>query len=238
MSWHSPLRAAILCALCFSSLIQSSFSQDAAGEPAADEEKIRPMVRLICVTTLAEDQSIVLATKDKEDKWVELGKTDIRASFVTDPVPVRPGPVHLTIREGGTLKSIGQFQYPAGAKLALVIMMADQEKQIYKTNVTNPEEIRFRKGSILILNFSQQTAVVMLGSKKVTVNGGQKQVAEPALDETGMYRKLVAYIDADKKPVPCYDRFISGSPDSRDMLFLFPDATNGLRVFSLPVVGE
>jgi hypothetical protein len=53
-----------------------------------------------------------------------------------------------------------------------------------------------------------------------------------------MYRMLVAYPDADKKPVPCYDRYIPGNPDSRDLLFLFPDPTLGLKVFSLPMFGE
>jgi hypothetical protein len=53
-----------------------------------------------------------------------------------------------------------------------------------------------------------------------------------------MYRLLVAYQDAANKPVPCYDRYLHGNPDSRDMLFLFPDNQNGLRVFSLPMFGE
>jgi hypothetical protein len=49
---------------------------------------------------------------------------------------------------------------------------------------------------------------------------------------------MVAYEDAAKKPVACYDRYIPGNPDSRDMLFLFPDQTPGFKVFSLPMFGE
>ena len=40
--------------------------------------------------------------------------------------------------------------------------------------------------------------------------------------------------DPGNKTVPCYDRYLQGHPDSRDMLFLFPDKTIGLKVFSLP----
>lgn len=220
-AWHWPVAA-----------------QEAPDTPPGDDEKNKPKVKLICVTALAGEKPITLAVKDKEDKWVELGQTEIRGSFITDWLPAQAGPIFLTLKQGDSLTPIGQFQYPAGAKRALVILLADEEKKSYRTNVSNPEEINFRKGSLLVVNFSNANAVVLLGSKKVTVNAGQKQVAEPVLDENGMYRKLVAYVDADKNPVPCYDRFVPGSPDSRDMLFLFPDPTTGLRVFSLPMFGE
>ena len=238
MSRHPKLWSIFICLLLVTVCLPRVFAQDAVESPAPDDEKNKPKVRLICVTSLAGEKPITLAVKDKEDKWVELGKTDIRGSFVTDWLPAQAGPIFLTRKEGETLQPLGQFQYPSGAKRALVLLLADEAKKIYRTNVVNPEEMNFRKGSLLIVNFSQANAVVLLGSKKVNVNAGQKQVAEPALDENGMYRTLVAYIDNDKQPVPCYDRFVPGSPDSRDMLFLFPDATSGLRVFSLPMFGE
>jgi hypothetical protein len=238
MSPPPALRTILLSLLLSPACLPLARAQDAPGPASPDDEKNKPKVRLICVTSLADEKPITLAVKDKEDKWVELGETDIRGSFVTDWLPAQSGTIFLTRKEAGLLKPVGQFQYPAGAKRALVILLADAEKKIYRTNVVNPEEMNFRKGSLLVVNFSTANAVVLLGSKKVTVNAGQKQVAEPTLDENGMYRALVAYIDNDKNPVPCYDRFVPGSPDSRDVLFLFPDATSGLRVFSLPIFGE
>lgn len=240
---HSMFRSFALRTIFLSSLLLSTslprlVAQDAAEAPAPEDEKNKPQVKLICVTALPGEKPVTLAVKDKEDKWIELSRTEIRSSFVTDWLPAQAGPIFLTIKQGDTFRTIGQFQYPAGAKQILVVLLADQEKNIYRASVTNPEELSFRKGSLLIVNFSQTNAVVLLGSKKVTVNAGQKQVAEPALDEKGMYRKVVAYLDADKNPVPCYDRFVPGSSESRDLLFLFPDPTAGLRVFSLPMFGE
>jgi hypothetical protein len=52
-----------------------------------------------------------------------------------------------------------------------------------------------------------------------------------------MYRMLVAYEDEKRQPVPCYDRYVQGNPDSRDLLFLLPDPTLGIKVFSLPIFG-
>ncbi len=213
----------------------------AAGQesvPAPKERDAKPLLRFICVSSLAADQQVVFAAKDDEGRLLELGAVELRPSLITPWLPAKAGELHLALREDGTLKSICRFQYPAAARRALVVLIADLKEKAYKADAIDPEKLEFAKGSVLIVNFSSQTGMVLLGSKKVTVNSGQRAVAAPALESNGMYRLMAAYLDPDKKTVPCYDRYIPGSPDSRDLLFLFPDATLGLKVFSLPLFGE
>ena len=49
---------------------------------------------------------------------------------------------------------------------------------------------------------------------------------------------MVAHQDAEGKAIPCFDRYLPGNPDARDLLFLLPDPTYGLKVFNLPMFGE
>ncbi len=157
-------------------------------------------------------------------KWLELGKVKLRSSFITDWLPAMSGEFHLALREEGTLKSIGKFNLGA-ARRALVVLIANPPNKSYMASVIDPEKLAFAKGSVLVINFSSLPSLVLLGSKKLTVNPGQREVAQPALESNGMYRMMVAYPDANKKPVPCYDRYIAGNPNSRDLMFLLPDPT-------------
>jgi hypothetical protein len=209
-----------------------------APDPKPDEKKKQPLVRFICVSALTEDQKVVLASRDPEGKWLELGSLMLRSSFITEWLPAKPGELHLAVREGETLKSIGHFTYPADGRRAMAVLLPNPEKKIYDTFVVDPEKIGMVKGSVLAVNFSKQTGLLLLGTNKVSVPSGQRVVAKPTLEANGMYRLMVAYQDAQNKPVPCYDRYLVGNPDSRDMLFLFPDKTLGLRIFSLPIFGE
>ena len=52
-----------------------------------------------------------------------------------------------------------------------------------------------------------------------------------------MYRMLAAYSGENKELIPCYDRYIPINKDARDILFLLPDPTLGLKVFSLSEFG-
>ncbi len=218
-------------------LLPAAFGQEL--ETAADSEKSKPKLRFICVSSLVEDQKVVLASRDEKGGWKELGELSIRPSFITDWVPVVAGELHLALREEGTLKSICHFSYPTGTRRGMAILAADPRNQEYRANVFDPEKIAFAKGSVLVVNLSPQTSgIVLLGSNKVTIQSGQQVVAKPALENNGMYRMMVAHLGADKKPVPCYDRYTSGNPDSRDILFLVPDPALGLRALSLPIFGE
>ncbi|MES2920275.1 MAG: hypothetical protein V4819_01935 [Verrucomicrobiota bacterium] len=57
-------------------------------------------------------------------------------------------------------------------------------------------------------------------------------------EANGMLRMMVAYTDESNELVPCYDRYVGHSPDSRDLLLPLPSATAGsLTVFSLAEFG-
>jgi hypothetical protein len=205
----------------------------------ADDKKERPRLRLICVSSLQADQKVMLASRDEKGEWLELGKAGLRAPFITDWLPARKGEtLHLTIPESDGPKSICSFKYPANSRRLLVVLIADPVNHNYRASVFDPEKIDFAKGSVLVVNFSTQSGIVALGTKRVMVKSGEKSVIKPALEENGMYRMLVAYQAEDKKTVPCYDRYLQGNPDSRDLMFLFPDPSLGLRVFTLPIFGS
>ena len=236
MFHYFPTRPFLKFAVLFFGLLAPAMGQQPDASPKEKESK--PQLRFICVSSLADKQEVVLASKDDKGNWAELGTVELRPSFITDWLPAKAGELHLALRQEGTLKSICHFQYPDAARRALVVLIADPQKKVYMADAIDPAKLAFAKGSILIVNFSSQTGMVFLGSKKLTVNSGQRAVEKPAVENNGMYRMLVAYADQDQKIVPCFDRYIPGNPDSRDMLFLFPDPTLGLKVFSLPMFGE
>lgn len=229
-------RSSLRLAVVFFGLLLPAMGQEPAANPNEREKK--PQLRLICVSSLAQNQEVILASLDAKGEWLEHGKVGLRPSFITDWLPAATGKLHLVVRQEGALKSIGQFNYPANARRALVVLLADPQKKVYIANVIDPEKMKFDKGSVLIANYTSQAGMVVLGTNKLSVKAGQRVVAKPALESNGMYRMLVAYLDSERKAVPCFDRYISGDPNSRDMVFLFPDSTLGFKVFSLPMFGE
>jgi hypothetical protein len=220
--------------LSFAVLVPAMGQQEAARQ---DEKKDKARLRLICISCLETDQQVTIASRNEKGEWLELGKAGLRSSFISDWLPAKPGELHLALPEGDGLKSICRFNYPADSKNALVVLIADPEKKDYKAGVFDPDKMGFAKGSVLAINFSSRPGILVMGSKKVLLESGGKSVIKPTLEKNGMYRMLVAYEDTDRKPVPCYDRYVQGNPDSRDLLFLIPDRTVGLKVFSLPIFG-
>ncbi len=231
-----PSRPSLKSAVLFFGLLLPAMGQDSDANPKERERE--PRLRFICVSSLGKEQEVVLASRDDKGDWLEHGTVELRPAFITEWMPARDGKLHLALRDEGTLKSICQFDYPASARRALVVLIADPQRKIYRADVIDPEKMGFAKGSVLIINFTSKAGMVVLGSRKVQVSSGQRVVAKPALEDNGMYRMMVAYLDSDRKTVPCYDRYVPGSPDARDMIFLFPDPTLGLQVFSLPLFGE
>ena len=224
------LRLALLGALILS----------ASAQPAAtttEEKKNQAKLRLICVSSLEPEHEVKIASRNDQGEWLEIGKTGIRSSFVSDWLPAKPGELHLTTPGANGPQSICTFTYPETTRRALVVMIADPTKKTYQAVVYDPEKLDFAKGSVLIVNFSQRPGMVVLGTKKIAVTSGNQSVVKPIPDNNGMYRLMVAYEDANKKPVPCYDRYVQSNPDSRDLLFLIPDASLGLKAFSLPIFG-
>lgn len=230
------LRPLLKILLLASGLLLPAMGQQPAPAPQQEEEK--KQLRLVCISCLENDQEVILASQNDKGEWMELGAVKIRSSFITGWLPARAGALHLAVRDGAGLKSICRFKYPDNARHALVVLIADPARNEYKADVIDPQKQKFAKGSVLVVNFTSLPGMVVLGTRKVMVNSGQRVVAEPALEANGMYRMLVAYMGEDKKPVPCYDRYIPGNPDSRDFMFLFPDPKRGLKVFSLPMFGD
>jgi hypothetical protein len=233
--FHHPLRSPFL-KIPAVLLVLFTF---AAAKPAPSEKKgSKPELRIVCVSSLSENQEVVLASRDDKGKWQELGTAALRTSLITDWLPAQVGELHLAVREQGTLKSICRFAYPADSRRALAVLIADAEKNIYTATVIDPKKLGFVKGSVLIFNFSPHTGLVSLGPAEKKVEAGQQLVAKSTMEDGGMYRMMVAYLDADGKSVSCYDRQTRGDADSQNLLFLVPDKTLGLRVISLPVFGS
>lgn len=207
-------------------------------EPRKEGQKEQPKLRLICISALQPDQEVHLASRNDKGEWTQLGKTGLRSSFISDWLPSSPGEVHLTVPGSDGPQSICSFNHPSTARHALVLLVADPAKNVYSAVVLDPARMNFAKGSVMAVNFSKQTGLLVFGTKKIKLESGGKTVLKPALEQNGMYRMLVAYEDAGKKIIPCYDRYLQGNPDSRDLLFLIPDQNLGLKVFSLPLFGE
>jgi hypothetical protein len=230
-----PLRSFLKFTALVAALSACAVWQPVHGQSTARKGKLQ--LKFICVSSLAENQEVVLASRDDKGKWQELGTTTLRASLITDWLPAATGELHLSVREGGTLKSICQFTCPTDSRRALVALIADPEKKVYNAHLADPKKLEFAKGSLLIFNFSPNTGLVTLGPKEEKVEAGQQRVVKPTLEANGMYRMMVSYLDPVGKTVSCYDRQASSNPNSRDIIFLLPDKTLGLRVFSLPVFG-
>ena len=209
-----------------------------AKSPGASGKKNQPHLRLICVSSLAGNQEVVLASRNAKGKWKELATTALRSSLITDWLPAQAGELHLAVREDRTLKSICQFTYPAASSRALAVLIADPEQNSYEARLADPKKAKFDEGSVLIFNFSEHPGLVFLGPTEERVEAGQQRAVKPSLEDNGTYRMRVSYIDAEGKTVESYDRQATGDPKSREMLFLLPDKTLGLRVLSLPFFGS
>jgi len=193
--------------------------------------------RLICVTALAEDSKVVLATRNKDGQWQQHGRISLRSSLVSDWIPAGKGEIHILSNDGGGLKSIGSFTFPEKTSSALVALNADTEAGTYQTRAVNARTEGFAKGSTLILNLSEESATVALGSTEAKVEAGKDHVATPSGDEEGSFRLTVSR-DIDGQPTLCYDRQRVANPNSRNLLVLIPDEHTGIRVEGLPLFGE
>jgi hypothetical protein len=218
-------------AAVFLGLLLPAFGKDGGAKGG-------PLLRFICVSSLAEDQEVVLASRNDGGEWQEHGATTLRSSSITDWLPAKVGELHLAVRDDKGLKSVCHFTYPAGARHALVVLNANEGKDAYETRVVDPESEGFVKGSILTLNMSPITGLMRFGPDEHKVEAGRQLVVKPVLEDSGMFRLTASRLDAEGKPVLCHDRFVSGKPDSRGIVFLLPHPSRGLRVMSLPLLGS
>lgn len=221
----------------FVALFTVFLSPAMAKSPDAGGNKNQAHLRLICVSSVAENQEVILASRNAKGKWKELATTVLRSSLITDWLPAQAGELHLAVREDGSLKSICQFTQPAASSRALAVLIADPEQNAYEAQLVDPKKTKFIEGSVLVCNFSTHPGLVFLGPTEEKVEAGQQRAVKPTLGDNGTYRMMVSYIDADGKSVETYDRQATGDPKSRGMLFLLPDKTLGLRVLELPFFG-
>jgi hypothetical protein len=211
------------------------------ADPAAtpgDTKESAPKIRLVFLTSLMENDALVLASRGNDGEWTEHGELKARPSFITEWFGVRSGELHLARRTPEGLVSQGRLLMPAGARAAVAIIQADSIGRTYLTKVIDPAKSGFARGSTLLMNLSGKKAMVILGKTRVTVEPGATVVSKASLDVNGMYRMLVGYNDPDNGLVACYDRYLSGNAMSREFLFLIPDENLGLRVLSLSEFGD
>ncbi len=232
MAFQNPFRAIPWLTAFFAASLPFAMGKS----PDAGEGGNR--IRIVCVSTVNENQEVILRSQDDKGHWRERATFELRTSLVTDWLPAQVGELDVAIREEGKLKSICQFTYPEGCRRALAVLSVDPEKKNDTAKVIDPKKLGFVKGSMLIFNFSAQTSVVHLGSKEQKIEAGQIAVATPTLEDNGMYRMKVSSVDADGKDLSRFDRYVSGDSNSRSMMFLVSDAALGMKVLSLPLFGE
>jgi hypothetical protein len=224
---HIPLPAMMMAAAVFMG-VQTVPAQGA---------DTKPMLRIICATSVGEGQEIVLATKSEDGKWNELAATELRAPMVSEWLPSQAGEIHIMVKQNGSLESIGHFTHPAGASHALVILTADETAKIYRAYAVDPGKDGFEATNSLIINASKVTGTVSLDTKTVEVEAGRHLVAKPVMDENGGYRLMVQYPDPQGEKQLCYDRQVIANAKSRNIIVLLPDPSVNLRVISLPEFG-
>lgn len=201
----------------------------------ADETK--PMLRIICANSLNEHHKIAIASKTEGGEWKELANTELRSPLVSDWLPAQAGELHLAEMKDGKMNSIGHFTYPAGASRVLVALTANKKDGTYTVHTFDPGKEGHIKGALLILNLSPHNASVTLGLDKHAIAAGKHLAAKPTPDKNGGYRLMVSYSGADGTEQLCYDRLAITSPNARNILFLLPEESVGLRVLTLSEFG-
>ena len=235
MNLHFPNFPVIIIAIMVLGFTQAAKCQEAGVQDK--EEKKQALVRLVCVSSLAENQKVVLATKDGKGEWKELFETELKSPFISGWLPAKAERLFLTVREPEGLKEIAAFNYPAGTRRAVVVLLPVPEKGRYLTQVFDPAGLGFVKGTTLVINYSNLNGAVGLGSLKSILKPGENKVLKAIPESNGMSRMPAAYETAEKKTVVCYDRYVPFNEHSRDILFLFSDKKLGIRVFSLAEFG-
>ncbi len=202
------------------------------------EKSNKPMLRILCVATLPGAETVMLATKDEEDKWIILSEVTLRTKFVTQWLAAAKGKLHLVKKTEDEVQSLATFNYPQNAKRIILVLIPDAAKGKYSVDVIDPSRQGFSKGKSLVANYSKMPAVAKLGSTIKNVKPGEKVIMKAGPDDNGMFRMTLGYSDKKGKPVPCYDRYVSYSKESRDFLLLFPDRRQpGFAVFNLAEFG-
>jgi hypothetical protein len=217
-------------------LTESSHAQEAPAPEKKEEEGA--MVRIVCVQSLnGKDEAIALAKKPEDGKWIESGELTLSSSLITDWIRVPVGLNNIVRKNGADLTSIGSFTISPTMKRAILILLPDVEKKVYRVQSIDPGKLDFRKGKALIVNYSTIPAFVKMGKQTNTVASGQQVVETITADANGMYPMLIGHLDKDKNTVLCYDHRVSSNPNTRTFILLFSDPDTGLRAMTLSEFG-
>jgi hypothetical protein len=216
-------------------LPEASHAQEA---PAPEKKEEGAMVRIVCVRSLnGKDEAITLAQKTEDGKWIESGDLTLSSTLITEWIRVPVGLNDIVRKNAAELTSIGSFTISPTMKGAILILLPDMEKKVYRVQLVDPAKLEFRKGKALIVNYSKIPAFVKMGKQTNTVAPGQQVVETITADADGMYPMLIGHLDKDKKTVLCYDRRMSSNPNTRTFILLFPDPDTGLRAMTLSEFG-
>ena len=215
--------------------VSPAYGQE-TSRPKKKESK--PLLRILCVRTLAGDEKVILASKTDEGKWREHKEITLRSPFITDWLEISQGLFHLTKRQNKQLVSLGSFSIPPKMKRAILVLRPHHKQNSYVINLVDPTKLNFGRGKALVMNFSEIPAVVRTGGKKLKlVQPGKNDVLSIAASDDQMYRMLVGYKNKSNGVTACYDRYVSANPKARKFIMVFPDPDTQLRVFSLSEFG-
>lgn len=232
------LRYAASCSLFILSTIFLTEESHAQEAPAPEKKEDGAMVRIVCVQTLSsKDEAITLAKKTGDGKWIESGDLTLSSSLITEWIRVTVGLNHIVRKNGTELAPIGSFTIAPTMKGAILILLPDVEKKLYRVQLIDPAKLEFQKGKALIVNYSKIPALVKMGKQTITVAPGQQVVETITADANGMYPMLIGHLDKDKNTVLCYDHRVSSNPNTRTFILLFPDPDTGLRAMTLSEFG-
>lgn len=229
MHHHYPFRPIPWLAVLFAFFICPAMGKSPIGG------KDKHHIRIVCVSSLDETQEVILATHKDGKNFDQLAKLELKASTITEWLPVAAGELHLAVNNGTTVKSICRFAHPKDTSKGLVILVADPATKTYNAHFVDPKQAEFVKGTFLVFNFSTKPASVFLGPTEEKIEADQHVVLKTTLESNGMFRMQVARPGKDDRNEPCYDRYTAGNQDSREMLFLLPDEKSELRVISIPL---
>jgi hypothetical protein len=216
-----------------------SISMACGQETAVPKKKeSKPLLRILCVRSLEENQKVILASKTEKGKWKEHKEMTLRSPFITDWTEVSQGVFHLTKRQNKTLVSLGSFTIAQNMKRAILVLRPRPNKKSYLINLIDPTQLDFRSGNALVMNFSKIPAVVKMGGESLKlVQPGKKTVIPIAAGKDRMFRMLVGYKNKSNDLIACYDRYVSANPKTRKFILVFPDPDTQLRVVSLSEFG-
>ena len=232
------LRYAASCSLFILVALFPTEQSHAQEVPAPDKKEEGSMVRIVCVKSLTgEDEAVTLAKKTESGKWSESGDLTLSSALITDWIRVPGGLNHIARKNGAELASIGSFTISPAMKSAILILLPDMEKKVYRVHLIDPAKLDFRKGKAIIVNYSTIHALVKMGKQNNTVAPGQQVVETITADSDGMYPMLIGHLDKDKNTVLCYDHRVSSNPNTRTFILLFSDPDTGLRAMTLSEFG-